>query len=435
MENLNSKEARAKRVLPFMHDRFGMFIHWGLYAIPARESRSEWIRSVDRVTNEEYQTYFDTFNPTDYDPERWAKLAKKAGMKYAVLTTKHHDGFCLFDSKYTDFKATNTPAGRDLVKEYVDAFRKEGIKIGFYYSLLDWHHPDYPAYNDPHHPMRGNEAFKNQGEHFERYVEYLHNQVRELMTNYGKIDILWFDFHYDDMTGEKWEATKLVKMVREINPDVIIDDRLGGDIKSDTPEYFVGDFGSPEQMIPAHGLTNYKGEPLPWEACITLNNSWGYSQRDVNYKSAKNVVNMLMECVSKGGNLILNVGPDAKGNIPKKSVEVLEEVGEWMKLNSEAVYACSYSELPKPEFGRITKSDDAYYLYVQDHCSECIALFDVKEKIKCATLLSDGSKLSMAEPWNVNSYKQGDRPVVFIKTPPFEQLNSNGNVIKLTIEK
>jgi alpha-L-fucosidase len=215
-----------------------------------------------------------------------AKLAKQAGMKYAVLTTKHHDGFCLFDSQYTDYKATNTPAGRDLVREYVDAFRAEGIKIGLYYSLLDWHHPDYPAYNDTHHPMRGNEAYKHQnGEHFERYIEYMHNQVRELLTNYGKIDIMWFDFHYDDMTGEKWEATKLVKMAREINPDLIIDNRMGGDITSANPEIYSGDFGSPEQMIPAGGMTDVLGNPIPWETCITLNDHWCYNANDLNYKS------------------------------------------------------------------------------------------------------------------------------------------------------
>ena len=432
---MNSKENRTKRIKWFTDARFGMFIHWGLYAIPARESRSEWIRSVDKVTDEEYQGYFDTFNPTDYNPREWARLAREAGMKYAVLTTKHHDGFCLFDSKYTDFKSTNTPCGRDLVREYVDAFRAEGIKIGFYYSLLDWHHPDYPAYGDAHHPMRDNEEYKGQNRNFDNYLTYMHNQVRELMTNYGKIDILWFDFHYDHLTGEAWRATELVKMVRKINPDVIIDDRLGGDIKAEDKPLYVGDFGSPEQMIPAYGVSDYKGNPIPWEACITLNNNWGYSQSDQNYKSARNVINMLFECTSKGGNLILNVGPDARGNIPQKSVEILKEVGEWMKCNSEAIYGCTYSGLQKPEFGRISKSESAYYLYVQDLCSEHIAIYDIPDKIKCATLLCDGSKLSMADPWNVESYKVEGHTATFVKTPPFEKLNINGNVIKLWIEK
>ncbi len=425
--------ARINRVKPLMDCRFGMFIHWGIYAIPARNGRSEWIRNVDRVTVEEYQPFFDTFNPVDYDPKKWARLAKEAGMKYAVLTTKHHDGFCLFDSQYTDYKSTNTPCGRDLVKEYVEAFRAEGIMVGLYYSLLDWHHPDYPAYEDMHHPMRGNEAYKVQGEHFERYVEYLHNQVRELLTNYGKIDIMWFDFHYGDMTGEKWEATKLIKMAREINPDLIIDDRLGGDIKVDEPVYYAGDFGSPEQMIPAYGVCDYHGKPIPWETCMTLNDNWGYSQRDMNYKSAKNVIRMVAECTSKGGNLILNVGPDARGNIPKKSIEILTEVGEWMRLNGESIYGCGIMDYPKPEWGRITKGKGAVYLHVIDLNQDTIAMPSFPYKVKMATRLCDGSKLSMEEPWNVDSY-EGEN-IVFVHMPPFPLIDNIDEVIKLDIEE
>ena len=426
-------EARKRRVAPLMEKRFGMFIHWGLYAIPARATRSEWIRSVDCVSNEEYQLYFDIFNPTDYDPRKWAKLAKAAGMKYAVLTAKHHDGFCLFDSALTDYKSTNTPIGKDLVKEYVEAFRAEGIMVGLYYSLLDWHHPDYPAYDDPHHPMRGNEAYKHQGEHFERYIEYMHGQVKELLTNYGKIDILWFDFHYNEMTGEKWEATKLVKMAREINPDLIIDDRIGGDIKVKEPVYYAGDFGSPEQMIPANGVCDYRGNPIPWETCMTLNDNWGYSQRDMNYKSPKHVIRMLTECASKGGNLILNVGPDARGNIPKKSIEILTQVGEWMRLNGESIYGCGIAKYPKPEWGRITKGDKAVYLHVIDLNQDTIAMPNFPYKVKMATRLSDGSLLSMEEPWNVGSY-EGEN-IVFVHMPPFPVMDDIDEVIKLDIEE
>ena len=424
--------ARIKRVQPLMDRRFGMFIHWGIYAIPARSQGSEWIRNRDRVSIADYQPFFDTFNPVDYNPREWAKIAKRAGMKYAVLTTKHHDGFCLFDSQYTDYKSTNTPFGRDIVKEYVEAFRAEGIMVGLYYSLLDWHHPDYPAYGDMHHPMRDNEEYKHQGEHFERYIEYMHNQVRELLTNYGKIDIMWFDFHYGEMTGEKWEATKLVKMAREINPDLIIDDRLGGDIKVEEPVYYAGDFGSPEQMIPANGVCDYSSKPIPWETCMTLNDNWGYSQRDMNYKSAKHVIRMLVECTSKGGNLILNVGPDARGNIPKKSIEILNEVGEWMRLNGESVYKCSIAPYPKPEWGRLTKGEKSVYLHVIDLNQDTIAMPKFPYKVKMATRLSDGSKLSMEEPWNVGSY-EGEN-IVFVHMPPFPIQNEIDEVIKLDIE-
>lgn len=197
---MTDHEVRWNRTRWMREERFGMFIHWGLYAIPAR---GEWVRSTERISVEDYEQYFEEFDPVCYDPKKWAKLARQAGMKYAVLTTKHHDGFCLFDSAYTDYKATNTKAGRDLVREYVDAFRAEGIKVGFYYSLLDWHHPDYPHYGDRQHPMRENPAYGNEKRNFSNYVTYLHNQVRELMTNYGKIDLLWFDFPIRSCTARR----------------------------------------------------------------------------------------------------------------------------------------------------------------------------------------------------------------------------------------
>ena len=181
----------------FVHDRFGMFIHWGLYSMPARH---EWVKSREEIPEEKYDKYFKYFNPDLFDPKDWARKAKEAGMKYAVLTTKHHEGFCMFDSKYTDYKCTNTPAGRDIVREYVDAFRAEGLRIGFYYSLIDWHHPDFPI--DPIHPRRDDkDAYEqSKGRDMHKYAEYMRNQVEELLTNYGKIDILWFDFSYPDQT-------------------------------------------------------------------------------------------------------------------------------------------------------------------------------------------------------------------------------------------
>ena len=208
---MTDMDKRAARLKWFQDARFGMFIHWGLYAIPAR---GEWVRSTEQIPPENYEYLKDEFNPVNYDPRQWAKLCRQAGMKYAVLTTKHHDGFCLFDSKLTDFKSTNTPCGRDLVREYVEAFRAEGLKVGMYYSLLDWHHPDYPARGRPEPPAAQCAAGAPGAINFERYLEYMHGQVRELMTNYGKIDLLWLDFSYDDMTAEKWKATELVRMVR-----------------------------------------------------------------------------------------------------------------------------------------------------------------------------------------------------------------------------
>ncbi|MBJ9987220.1 alpha-L-fucosidase [Paenibacillus sp. S28] len=396
---------RFERTATLMNDRFGLFIHWGLYAIPAR---GEWVRSQERITNEQYQAYFEEFNPTLYDPRAWAKAAKAAGQRYAVLTTKHHDGFCLFDSELTDYKATNTPAGRDLIREYVDAFREEGLQVGFYYSLIDWYHSDYPAFGDRQHPMRAEESYKNREEQFDRYLEYMHGQVRELLTNYGKIDIMWFDFSYDDMTGEKWRATELIRMIRSLQPDIVIDNRLGGNIMAAEPEEYAGDFFSPEQIIPPGGIVNDLGEPIPWEACITLNDHWGYHATDKNYKSPRQVIRALVECVSKNGNLLLNVGPDAKGEIPKESLAILSVVGEWLRRNGDSIYGCGIASLPKPEWGRYTQKGNKLYAHIFDRGIGPIYFQGLKGKIKKARLLSDGSELHVETPWMADQYSDTD---------------------------
>ncbi|ANS76895.1 alpha-L-fucosidase [Paenibacillus yonginensis] len=420
---------RWSRTARFRQDRFGMFIHWGLYAIPAR---GEWVRSHERISNEQYQPYFEAFNPVRYNPKEWAKAAKTAGQKYAILTTKHHDGFCLFDSQLTDYKATNTPAGRDLVREFVEAFRAEGIGIGFYYSLIDWHHEDYPAYGDRIHPMRSNEAYKDKDHQFERYLEYMHGQVRELLTGYGKIDIMWFDFSYDEMTGEKWKAAELVQMIRSLQPDILIDNRLGGHIKAAEPEIYAGDFYSPEQIVPPGGVVNELGEPLPWEACITLNDNWGYHAGDPHTKSARQVVRTLVECVSKNGNLLLNVGPDAKGEIPEASLDVLSKVGRWMERNGDSIYGCSAANLPKPEWGRYTQRGSRLYAHVFDRGIGPIYFAGLKDRIRRARLLADGSELQVSVPWMAEQYSDIEGGA-FIHLPGAESDEDIDTVIELEL--
>ena len=396
-----------KRTDWLLKDRFGMFIHWGLYSIPAR---GEWVMTTEKMSKEVYKQYFDEFDPVNYDPKTWAKVAKDAGMKYAVMTAKHHDGFCLFDSKHTDYKATNTKANRDLIREYVDAFRAEGLKIGLYYSLIDWHHHDYPHYGDRHHPMRDNEDYKGVKHDFERYLEYMHEQVRELCTNYGKIDILWFDFSYDHMAGEQWRATDLIKTVRELQPDVIIDNRLeasgenAGSIMTSNPTSFAGDFASPEQIIPPDGILNEHGESVPWEACITMNNHWGYSSRDKSFKSAKMIVRKLVECVSKNGNLLLNVGPNAKGEIPPESLTVLEDIGKWLKQNGSSIYHCGKSTLPKPEWGYYTQRGNKIYAHVFEGSIGPLGVRGLTGMVRKGRLLSEGSEVSIIKPWNTMDY-------------------------------
>jgi alpha-L-fucosidase len=399
--------ARTERTRWFLEERFGMFIHWGLYAIPAR---GEWVRSVERISNEAYHAYFDEFNPTQYDPRVWAKLARQAGMKYAVLTAKHHDGFCLFDSRLTDYKSTKTACRRDLVREYVEAFRAEGLKVGLYYSLLDWHHPDYPSYGDRHHPMRDNEAYKDRPQDFSRYIEYLHGQVRELLTNYGRIDIIWFDFSYDRMSGETWKAAELVGMVRSLQPGILIDNRLGGsgesnrNFGSQSPPVYAGDFACPEQIIPPEGLVDDAGHSVPWEACLTLNKNWGYAAADRDFKSPQQVVRALVECVSKNGNMLLNVGPDARGRIPAECEQILNEVSGWMRRNSSSIYACGRSDFPKPEWGRYTQRGKWLYAHIYERGIGPLNLRGLAGKIKKARLLSDGCEIKLERPWMTTEY-------------------------------
>lgn len=401
------RAAYEKRVEWFKRARFGMFIHWGLYAVPAR---GEWVRSVERISVEDYQQYFDEFNPVDYDPRKWARACKQAGMQYVVLTAKHHDGFCLFDSKLTDYNSVKC-CGRDLVREYLDAFRAEGIRVGLYYSIIDWHHPDFPHYGDKQHPMRDNPAYKDYKYDFDKYLEYMHGQIKELCTNYGKIDIFWFDFSYDDMRGEKWKATELVRMIRSYQPDVLMDNRLEvsgegfGSLATQNPTEYCGDFVSPEQIIPPEGVVDDMGKPVVWESCITMNNNWGYNSRDNHFKTADIVIKKLVECVSKGGNMLINVGPDARGNIPAQSLEILEKVGNWMHANGEAIYNCGRSELPRPDYGRITQNGKDIYFHVNEPQIGFVPLVGIKaEDVKCIRLLKDGSEMKIERNWMTGNY-------------------------------
>ncbi len=433
-DNFYIMNERYERSKWFRYDRFGMFIHWGLYSIPAR---GEWARGSEQISDDLYYSYFNQFNPTHYNPREWARIAKKAGMKYAVLTAKHHDGFCLFDSKLTDFKATNTPAGRDFIREYVDAFREAGLKVGLYYSIIDWNHPAYPAYAHHSHPHRTEEAYKIRNP-FDEYLNYMHGQIKELCTNYGKIDIMWFDYSYGYMVGEKWRATELMKMIRSYQPDIITDNRLEvsgsgfGSLATANPTYYSGDFVSPECIIPPEGIRNELGEMIPWEACFTLNDNWGYHASDTNFKSGTTLIRKLVECVSKGGNMLLNVGPDAYGRIPKPSRDILKKVGEWMDCHSEAIYGGDFCELLKPEWGRYIKNGDCIYACVMDFPVGPLTLPGIsKEEIEYCRLLPGGSELKPYSDWRTENY--GD--MCYINIPRYDMYDENYTVIKIKLKK
>ena len=407
-----NKEAYEKRTEWFKKARFGMFIHFGLYAIP---SRGEWVRSTEEIPKEDYMKYFYEFNPVDYDPGAWARAAREAGMQYVVMTAKHHDGFCLFDSQYTDFKSTNTRIGKDLVREFVDAVRAEGLKVGLYFSLLDWYHEDYPHYGDRIHPMRNSEAEKEKEKDrcFDRYLEYMHNQIREICTNYGKLDLLWFDFSYDDMRGEKWRATELMDMVRSLQPEVIIDNRLEvsgegyGSLAEGHPTPYHGDFVTPEQMIPPEGIRDVNGNDLLWEACVTMNGNWGYFATDHYWKPASMLIKKLVECVSKGGNMILNVGPDARGNIPQESLDRLAEIGRWMKKNSDSIYGCGKAEIAKPDMGRITRNGNHLYYHLYENAIGPMPLPGIrKDELDCIRYLATGAEVPVSVSWVHSDYPE-----------------------------
>ena len=403
-----NREAYNRRMEWYLDARFGMFIHWGLYSIPAR---GEWLRSEEEITKEDYMKYFEEFNPSDYDPKAWARAAKEAGMKYVVLTAKHHDGFCLYDSQYTDFKSTNTKLGRDIVKDFVEAVREEGLKVGLYFTIIDWYHDDYPHYGDKFHPMRKNPEFKNEGRDFDNYLTYMHNQIREICTNYGKIDLLWFDFSYDDMRGEKWKATELMSMVRSLQPDVIIDNRLEcsgeglGPLAACDPTPYHGDFVTPEKMIPPNGIQDVQGNDIAWEACVTMNNNWGFCAVDHFFKPASMLIKKLVECVSKGGNMILNVGPDARGNIPEESMNILKGIGAWMNKNGKSIYGCGKTQMPKPDYGRVTGKGNHLYFHLFENTIGPVPLLGVpKDRVKGIRYLATGAEVPVSTSWVHSDY-------------------------------
>ena len=392
-----------QRTAWFREARFGMFIHWGAYAVPAR---GEWVKSNEKMTTEEYQKYVDAFDPRHYNPSAWAKLAKEAGMKYAVMTAKHHDGFCLFDSQYTDYKISHYVPNRDFTREYLDAFRKEGLKVGLYYSLIDWHYKDYP--NVGNHPMRDNPEYSKKKYNWDNYVTYMHNQIKELMTKYGKIDILWLDYSFDDYSGEKWKANELVKMIKQYQPDIILNNRLviNHGVSNEAREFAgYGDFLTPEQGVPDQKMVDKYGNDIPWESCLTLNNSWGYYSGDNEWKSADLIINTLVNCVSKNGNLLLNIGPDSQGDVPIQSMQTLNAVGEWMKTNGESIYGCRDTSLPKPDWGYFTQSGNTLYVHWTNPQVGHINLGDIAEKVQDVTVLNTGQPAATSKSWWGNESK------------------------------
>jgi alpha-L-fucosidase len=378
--------AAEPRTAWFTRARFGLFIHWGIYAAGAR---GEWVKSQERLTDAQYDAYLRHFDPDLYDPAAWADEAWRAGMRYVVVTTKHHDGFCLWDSALTDYKATSTPYGRDLLRPLLDAFRERGLRVGMYHSLLDWHHPQYTV--DLHHPGRDDAGFRAAaaGRDLDRYVDYLHGQVRELMTGFGRVDLAWFDFSFPGQ-GEgakgaaQWRSAELLAMVRQLQPHIIVNDRLdlGG-----------GDILTPEQVQPTADVVAGYPAGMAWEACHTLNGSWGYHRDDHDWKSPEALIRMLVDNVSLGGNLLLNVGPDARGEWEPRALDRLRGIGAWMRLHERAIRGAGASRYTPPPDARYTQAGDRLYLHLFAWPVHHVHLPGLAGRVAHAQFLHDGSQV------------------------------------------
>ncbi len=370
----------ADRMAWWREARFGLFLHWGLYSILAGkwkedERWAEWIRNNARIPVTEYDSLLQQWNPAAFDPDEWAALAKRAGMKYAVLTTKHHDGFCLWNSPLGEFDVKQTPSQRDICRDLAQALRKRDIRVGWYHSIMDWHHPDYL-------PRRDWEATSRPvgDARFDRYVTYLHTQVDELLSSYGPIDILWFDGQWEATWTHKL-ALALEAQVRAKAPKLLINNRIDG---AGAPKAGgLGDFSTPEQTIPVTGLP---GED--WESCITMNDNWGFKASDHNWKSPRTLVELLVETASKGGNLLLNVGPMADGRFPPEAVERLEAIGVWMRLHGKTIYGTTASRFPRPQgFLSTTETPTRLHLFLLDWKAGALALPGLRTRPVKATLL------------------------------------------------
>jgi alpha-L-fucosidase len=354
---------RARRMQWWHQARFGMFIHWGLYSVLGRH---EWVMENEGIPVAEYAPLAKRFKPKPNAAQAWAKLARQAGQKYMVMTTKHHEGFCHWDTKLTDYCAAKQGPGRDLVREYVEAARAEGLRVGFYYSLMDWHHPDGAR-------CATDEAAR------QRFVDYTHGLIRELMTNYGKIDVLWYDVRWP-LNADQWQAEKMNKMVFELQPDIIVNNRNG----------LPGDFATPEQRIEA-------AKSGAWETCMTLNDSWGYQHADDNWKSSRQSIRNLISCMRDEGNYLLNIGPRADGSIPEESVRILTEVGQWLTRNGESIYPTETCQVRRSNYASFTRKGNTLYMHVHYWPGEVVAFSGLQTSVKSARLLASGKKVDFEQ--------------------------------------
>ena len=383
-------------VVQFQKDRFGLFIHWGVYAMIGI---NEWCRRGERISEEDYQFLIDNFNPDLFDPVAWARAATAAGMKYVVIVTKHHDGFCMWDTTFTDYKVTNSPCRRDLLKEMVAAFRAEGLRIGLYYSISDWHHPDYLITEGANHALDHLPAAEiaklNQGRDMRRYAKYMRDQVRELLTQFGEIVEFWFDVS-GKIDPIACESKKMLKLIRSLQPHVLLNNRLALPGAEDilTPEGYLRD----------SDCVDKDGNSVPWEGCHTLSAAWGYNRDEKSwFRTPFRCLEILVTQTSLNGNTLMNIGPTSRGCICDREMEILRLYANWMKFNGRSIYSCGAvpKEFPPPPNDcRYTYNRELNRLYIhlmRWPCPGTLVLRGLAGKIKYAQLLCDGTRIKLVE--------------------------------------
>lgn len=408
----------------FEQAKLGIFIHYGIYAVNGISE--SWSFYNGRISYEDYMKQLDGFTASKFDAEMWADLIEKSGAKYAVLTTKHHDGVALFDTKYSDLSVMKkTPAKRDIVKEYAEAITKKGIHLGMYYSLIDWSHPDYASVYEggivPEDLSKVN-RFSNpvdgvqDEEKWKRFLEFNNNQLKEVLGSYGKVDLLWFDGDWE-RSAEQWNLPEFKEYLKSFNPELIINSRLQGH----------GDYKTPEQGIP---ITRPEG---PWEFCTTINSSWGYVPEDNHYKSLNQIIRMFCDCITMGGNMLLDIGPREDGTVEQRQIDILTGLGAWIKTHEEAVFGTDEGIHTRYYLGGSTVSKDrkTLYLFVYDEPKECVCLKGLSNKIHKITVLHSGRELEHeihgGVPWfNIPG-------TTWIKMKP-EDAHENVTVLKLELD-
>ena len=406
----------TERTRWFADAKFGMFIHWGVYSVIGRH---EWARHMFEIPQAEYDTYARAFNPVNFNPDTWVDIAKAAGARYMVITSKHHDGFSIFRSKVSDYDMKITRYPGDPLKMLADAAARRGMRLGFYHSIMDWHHADYIPKREWEVPGQ------KQGGNIDRYLEFMKAQLRELLTGYGDVAVIWFDGEWEHSTKEM-HSDEIYDMIRSLQPNTLINDRL---YKREPGNR--ADFGTPEQFVPATGVRDPSGKPVLWEACVTINgDSWGYNKYETDYKTSRDLIRMLIEVVSKGGNLLLNVGPTPDGRIQDEFVTRLAAMGRWMRVNQEAIYGTTASPFARlPFFGRATSKGNTVYLHVfQWPRSGELRVPGLTNRVQSARLLADSSA-------RLTTHRDGDDVIVtFPAKLPTAAPDEVASVVALTLD-